>query len=123
VSISSSSVRRLTDVAYDQDLANRVREQLAEEDSVTEKEMFGGIAFMLAGNMSVGVSGDELMVRVGPQGADEALEQPHARPFDMTGRPMRGWVLVAAEGVRSDRGLAEWVERGVGFARSLPPKG
>jgi len=110
-------------MAYDKDLANRIREQLAEEDSVTEKEMFGGIAFMLAGNMSVGVSGDELMVRVGPEGSDEALEQPHARPFDMTGRPMKGWVLVAAEGVRSEQGLAAWVARGVGFARSLPPKG
>jgi TfoX/Sxy family transcriptional regulator of competence genes len=110
-------------VAYDQDLANRIREQLAEEDAVTEKEMFGGIAFLLAGNMSVGVSGDELMVRVGPEAGEEALRQPHARPFDMTGRPMKGWILVAGEGVRSDRDLAAWVRRGVGFARSLPPKG
>jgi TfoX/Sxy family transcriptional regulator of competence genes len=110
-------------MAYDEDLAMRVREQLADQDAITEKEMFGGLAFLLAGNMSVGIRGSELMVRVGPEGAEDALGQPHARPFDMTGRPMKGWILVAEEGIASERGLAAWVARGVGFARSLPPKG
>jgi TfoX/Sxy family transcriptional regulator of competence genes len=110
-------------MAYDEHLANRVRQQLADEDAVTEKEMFGGIAFLLGGNMAVGVSRNDLMVRVGPEGGDEALEQPHTRPFDMTGRPMKAWVLVAPEGVESDAELAAWVARGVAFARSLPAKG
>ena len=110
-------------MAYDQDLANRVREQLADEDAVTEKEMFGGIAFLLSGNMAVGVSRDELMVRVGKEHGDEALAQPHARPFDMTGRPMKAWVLVAPPGFETDAQLAAWVARGVAFARSLPAKG
>ncbi len=110
-------------MAYDEDLAQRVREQLADAPGVTEKAMFGGLAFLLEGNMSVGLSGAELMVRVGPDANDEALARPHTRVFDMTGRPMRGWVLVAAEGVGGDRELAAWVQRGVAFARSLPPKG
>ena len=110
-------------MAYDEDLANRVREQLAGEEGVIEKAMFGGIAFMLGGNMAVGISGDELMVRVGPERDDEALEQPHTRPFDMTGRPMKGWILVGAPGVEGDAALGAWVERGVAVARSLPPKG
>jgi len=108
---------------YDHDLANRVREQLAPEDEVSEMEMFGGIAFLLRGNMAVGVSREELMVRVGKDAADEAAELPHARPFDMGGRPMRAWVLVEPEGVAGDEQLGAWVARGVAFARSLPPKG
>jgi hypothetical protein len=110
-------------MAYDEDLAQRVREQLADEPGMTEKAMFGGLAFLLDGNMSVGLSGAELMVRVGPDATDDALARPHTRLFDMTGRPMRGWVLVAPEGVGSDGELAAWVHRGVAFARSLPPKG
>jgi TfoX N-terminal domain len=110
-------------MAYDEDLANRVREQLAGETAVTEKAMFGGLAFLLAGNMAVGLSGDELMVRVGPEAGDDALAEPHTRPFDMTGRPMKGWILVAPEGLGSDAELSSWVGRGVAFARSLPPKG
>jgi TfoX/Sxy family transcriptional regulator of competence genes len=111
------------EMAYDHDLANRVREQLAEQDAVTEQEMFGGIAFLLAGNMAVGVSRDELMVRVGNEQGDAALEEPHTRPFDMTGRPMKAWVLVEQAGFETDEQLAAWVERGVTHARSLPPKG
>jgi TfoX/Sxy family transcriptional regulator of competence genes len=110
-------------MAYDEDLANRIRERLGAEDGVTEKAMFGGLAFLLRGNMAVGISGDELMVRVGPDGADDALARPHTRVFDMTGRPMRGWILVAGDGVRSEPDLDDWVARGVGFARGLPPKG
>lgn len=111
------------DMAYDHDLANRIRELLADQDAVTEMEMFGGIAFLLAGNMAVGVSREELMVRVGKDHGDAALEQPHTRPFDMTGRPMKAWVLVEEAGFESDEQLAAWVARGVAFARSLPPKG
>jgi hypothetical protein len=110
-------------MAYDEDLANRVREQLAAEPAVTEKAMFGGLAFLLQGNMAVGLSGAELMVRVGPDASDDALDRPHTRPFDMTGRPMKGWILVAPEGVARERDLAAWVARGVEFARSLPAKG
>jgi TfoX/Sxy family transcriptional regulator of competence genes len=110
-------------MAYDHDLANRIREQLADQDAVTEKEMFGGIAFLLSGNMAVGVTHDDLMVRVGKDESDAALERPHTRMFDMTGRPMRNWILVAPAGVKSAKELSAWVERGVAFARSLPPKG
>jgi TfoX/Sxy family transcriptional regulator of competence genes len=109
-------------MAYDHDLADRVREQLPAADPITQRQMFGGLAFLLAGNMSVGIMGDELIVRVGRESADEALAQPHARPFDFTGRPMTDWVMVAADGIKTDRDLAAWVERGVAFARSLPPK-
>lgn len=111
-------------MAYDEDLANRVRERLADQDGVTEKRMFGGLAFLLQGNMAVGLSGGgDLMVRVGPDGTDEALAEPHTRLFDMTGRPMRGWILVAPEGVSTARQLGAWVNLGLEFARGLPPKG
>jgi TfoX N-terminal domain len=111
-------------VAYDEDLANRIREQLADETGVTEKAMFGGLAFLLDGNMAVGISSTaELMVRVGPDGTDDALTQPHTRLFDMTGRPMRGWILVGPAGFDSEADLSAWVQRGVGFARTLPAKG
>ena len=110
-------------MAYDEDLADRVREQLASEPAVAEKAMFGGLAFLLEGNMAVGISGDDLMVRVGPDASDDALARPHTRPFDMTGRPMKGWILVAPEGVAGERDLAAWVARGADFARSLPAKG
>ena len=110
-------------MAYDHDLANRVREQLADEAAVTEKAMFGGLAFLLRGNMAVGITGDELMVRVGPDSSEEALERPHTRAFDMTGRPMMGWVLVEPAGTRTKRQLSSWVGRGVRFAHSLPAKG
>ncbi len=109
-------------MAYDEGLTQRIREALADADGLSERRMFGGIAFMLHGNMAVGISGDELMVRVGPEAYDEALAQPHARVFDMTGRVMRGWVVVAAEGIADDGALGDWVRRGADYARSLPPK-
>jgi TfoX/Sxy family transcriptional regulator of competence genes len=109
-------------VAYDEDLANRVREQLAGTRPVTEKGMFGSLAFLVAGNMAVCVSGDELMVRVGPEGTEKALAKEHTRAFEMAGRPAKGWVKVAPEGLRTKRHLGPWVTRGVEFARSLPPK-
>ena len=85
--------------------------------------MFGGIAYMLGGNMACGIVGEELMVRVGPEAYGDALERPHARPMDFTGRPMKGMVMVSRGGISADEGLREWVERGLGFAGSLPPKG
>jgi TfoX/Sxy family transcriptional regulator of competence genes len=110
-------------MAYDEDFAHRLRELLADEDGITEKRMFGGLAFLLHGNMSVGLSGSgELMVRVGPEATDDALARPHTRLFDMTGRPMKGWILVGPEGVTTTRELAAWTRRGLEFARSLPAK-
>jgi hypothetical protein len=84
--------------------------------------MFGGLAFLLRGNMAVGISGDELMVLVDPDATNDALARPHTRVFDMTGRPMKGWILVARDGLETSRQLAAWVRRGVRFAGSLPPK-
>jgi len=109
-------------VAYDEDLADRVRLLLSGLSEVREQKMFGGLAFMLAGNMACGVLGNELAVRVGKENLDDALSQPHSRPFDMTGRPMRGFVCVSATGVSSEEGLAEWAGRGIAYAQSLPPK-
>jgi TfoX/Sxy family transcriptional regulator of competence genes len=111
-------------MAYDEDLANRVREQLADQTGVSEKAMFGGLAFLVRGNMSVAVSGQGgLLVRVGSEGAAEALSRPHCRQAEMRGRAMVGWVRVAAEGVRTRPQVASWVRRGLGFAATLPPKG
>src|SRR5947207_15536879 len=111
-------------MAYEEGFAHRVRELLADQDAITEKAMFGGLAFLLHGNMAVGISsGDELMVRVGADATDDALGRPHTRLFDMTGRPMKGWILVAPEGLKTKRQLGAWVARGVQFASSLPPKG
>jgi hypothetical protein len=109
-------------MAYDEELAERVRERLAAERGLAEKAMFGGLAFLLDGNMAVGLSGDELMVRVGPDRSDAALARPHTRPFDMTGRPMQGWILVGPGALGGEPELAGWVSEGVAFARSLPPK-
>jgi TfoX N-terminal domain len=109
-------------MAYDQALADRLRAELAGESGLAEKKMFGGVAFLVAGNLAVGVRGDDLMVRVGAEDAGEALAQPHARQSFMGEREMKGWILVAPAGVAGDA-LGEWVRRGVGYARSLPAKG
>jgi TfoX/Sxy family transcriptional regulator of competence genes len=111
-------------VAYDEHLANRIRELTAGEPGLTEQRMFGGLAFLIGGNMSVGVSGQGgLMVRVDPDDTEALMAKPHARPFEMRGRAMRGWLRVDPEGVRTKRQLEPWVKRGVAYARSLPPKG
>ncbi len=111
-------------MAYDLDLANRLREQLAGEDAVTEKAMFGGLAFLVAGHMAVAASGQGgALVRIDPDRSAEALSRPHASLMEMRGRSMAGWIRVAPEGVRTARQLAPWVRRGVAYARSLPPKG
>jgi TfoX/Sxy family transcriptional regulator of competence genes len=109
-------------MAYDEGLAERIRESLDETANVNEKKMFGGLAFMLRGNMCVGVVGEELMVRVGPDAYADALAQPHAREMDFTGKPMKGLVYVAAPGVEADEDLDAWIGRGVAFAGSLPAK-
>ena len=109
-------------MSYDEGLAERIREVLSSHDSVTEKKMFGGLAFMVRGNMCCGVSGDDLMLRVGPDQYDDALMQPHARVMDFTGRPMKGYVYVGHEGLASDEQLEEWIGRGLRFVQSLPPK-
>ena len=111
-------------MAYDEDLANRIRELVAAEGRVTEQKMFGGLAFLIGGHMAVAASGQGgLMVRVDPDETDKLVAKPHAGPFEMRGKPMQGWLRVAAEGVRTKRQLEPWVKRGVGYARSLPPKG
>jgi len=109
-------------MSYDEGLAERVREVFEERRGLQERRMFGGLAFLLSGNMCVGILGDELMVRVGPEAYAEAIAAPHAREMDFTGRPMKGLVFVGSEGVDSDDELREWVARGVSFASSLPAK-
>jgi TfoX/Sxy family transcriptional regulator of competence genes len=110
-------------MAYDEDLANRIRELLAGEEAITEKKMFGGLAFLLNGNMAVSASGQGgLLVRVDPADTDAALARPHAARMEMGGRTMDGWIRVAPEGVKTKGDLASWVERGVAYARSLPAK-
>ncbi len=110
-------------MAYDEDLANRIRELLGGEPDVSEIRMFGGLAFMVGGNMSVAASGQGgLIVRVDPEETDALVAKPHAGPFEMRGRAMRGWLRVDPEGLRTKRQLEPWVRRAVSYARSLPPK-
>jgi TfoX/Sxy family transcriptional regulator of competence genes len=108
-------------MAYDEELADRVRIVLAEEPGLTERKMFGGLAFMVNGNMACGIVQDELMLRLGAEGAEAALAEPHVRPMDFTGRPMTGMVYVGREAL-DDAAVQRWVEQAAGHARSLPPK-
>ena len=107
-------------MAYDEELAERIRTALAGREEVTERKMFGGLAFMLGGRMCCGVVKDELMVRLGPERAEEALRRPHTRPMDFTGRPLKGFVFVASEGVGSDDAVRRWVQEAADVAASLP---
>ena len=110
-------------MAYDEDLASRIGELIAGDPDVTEQRMFGGLAFLVGGNMAVAASGQGgLMVRVAPEDTGALMGKPHARPFEMRGRAMQGWLRVDSEGVRTERQLEPWVRRGVGYARSLPAK-
>lgn len=109
-------------MAYSALLAEEIRSRIGEHPGLTEKEMFGGIAFLVSGNMAVGVSGDGLMVRVGKEAHDELTALPGARTFDLSSRPMRGWIVVGPEGIATDAQLEEWIQRGVDFAETLPPK-
>ena len=109
-------------MAYDEGLAQRLRETYAETPNVIEKKMFGGLAFMVSGHMSCGIVKDTLMARVGPEHYDEALAKPHAREMDFTGRSLKGFVYVSPEGFESDVDLDAWVKLSVAFVSSLPPK-
>ena len=110
-------------MAYDEDLANRIRELLADEQGVVEQKMFGGLAFLVGGNMSVSASGQGgLLLRCDPEQTDALVERPHAARFEMRGRAMDGWLRIDADGVRTKRELKRWVAVGVNYARSLPPK-
>lgn len=110
-------------MAFDEELGDRVRDALPDDvmPQVTERKMFGGLAFMLNGNMFVGIVGDELMARLGPEGGDAALQQPHVREMDFSGRPMRGMVFIGA-GALEGKQLNKWVDDALSFAGTLPPK-
>jgi TfoX/Sxy family transcriptional regulator of competence genes len=110
-------------MAYDEDLANRLRELLGDEDGIAEKKMFGGLAFLLHGNMSVSASRNGgLLARIDPADTDAALARPHVSLMEMGGRTMDGWITVTPEGVRTKRDLAAWVKRSVKYVKTLPPK-
>jgi TfoX N-terminal domain len=110
-------------MAYDLELANRLREILAPETGLAEKSMFGGLAFLVDGRLAVSASGrGGLLLRVDPDDTDTLVQQPHAQPFVMRGREMPGWLHIDSIGVESDEELASWVNRGVTYARTLPPK-
>ena len=109
-------------MVYDLALAARVREALGDNPEVSERAMFGGIAFMLSGNMAVGVSREDLMVRIDPDDYDDALTRPGVRVFGMTGRPMRGWILVGPDATEEDADLHGWIDAGMEFAATFPPK-
>ena len=110
-------------MAYDEELANRIRELVPGEAAVTEQRMFGGLAFLIGGNMAVAASGQGgVLVRVDPEETEALAGKPHAGRFEMRGRELRGWLRVDAEGVRTKRQLEPWVERGLAYARSLPAK-
>lgn len=109
-------------MAYDEGLAERIQEVMEEEPGFDEKKMFGGICFLLFGNMVCGIIKEDLIVRVGVDNYAEMLKLPHTKKFDLTGRPMKGWVMVLNEGLDSDEALSDWIQRAVSFARTLPPK-
>jgi TfoX/Sxy family transcriptional regulator of competence genes len=110
-------------VAYDEDLADRIRRLVKDENGLTEKQMFGGLAFLINGNMSVSASGQGgMLLRVDPDETSALLGEPHAQPFEMRGRQMQGWLRVDSEALKSERELERWVARGVAYARSLPSK-
>jgi TfoX/Sxy family transcriptional regulator of competence genes len=109
-------------MAYDEDLADRIRDALADRDDVTERKMFGGLAFLVSGNVCCGVIGSEAMLRLGDEAADAALDEPHTRAMDFTGRPMNSMVFVAPAGLEDGAAVRGWVDRALAFATSLPPK-
>ena len=109
-------------MAYDETLAGRIRQALSRKKGIEEKKMFGGIGFLLRGNLLVGVWKDSLIVRVGDEQGEDALREPHVREFDFTGKPMKAWVLVAPRGVEDDEQLSGWIQRAVQFVGKLPAK-
>jgi hypothetical protein len=109
-------------VAFDDQLASRVRDLVDGDASMSERKMFGGLCFMTGGHMCFGIVGDDLMVRVGPERWEETLAMPFTREMDFTGRSMRGMVYVSSEGLGEDSVLMQWLEAGLDYASSLPPK-
>jgi TfoX/Sxy family transcriptional regulator of competence genes len=109
-------------MAFDEGLAQRLRERLAGTGGVAERRMFGGLSFLADGHLCVGVMGEELIARVGPDATPAALERPGSRLFDFTGRPMKGWVTVSPGALEDDDALAGWVELALAYVRTLPPK-
>lgn len=109
-------------MAYSEALADRIRQAFGRTRGLVEKKMFGGVGFLLQGNMCVGVWKSSLIVRLDPAEAEALLQQPNVRVFDITGRPMKGWLLVEADGLETDEELTQWLERAKQFVRSLPAK-
>jgi TfoX/Sxy family transcriptional regulator of competence genes len=109
-------------MAYDEGLTQRIEDVLGDRPDLVAKKMFGGVGFMLRGNMACGVNKDNLIVRVGPERYEQALSQPHVKEFDITGRPMKGWISVEPAGYEADDDLNRWLQQGIDFALSLPPK-
>jgi hypothetical protein len=109
-------------MAYDESLAERIRDALDRTAGVVEKKMFGGLCFMLYGNILVGVWKDSLIARIGPEAKSSALEQPHVREFDITGKPMKGWIVVEPEGIEEDEPLKDWIQKAIDFVGELPKK-
>jgi TfoX/Sxy family transcriptional regulator of competence genes len=116
-------VRQDDRMAYDEQLAKRIRDALGDAGGVSERKMFGGLALLLHGNMVCGVTGETLMLRLGAALGDAALDEPHTRPMDFTGQPMKGMVFVNPPGFATDEALERWLERALGFAATLSPKG
>ncbi len=109
-------------MAYDEVLADRIGRQLKGKRGITETKMFGGLGYLVNGNMACGVIKQDMIVRLSPAEFDAALKQKHVRVFDMSGRPMKGWIYVSPDGVKTDKALQGWIDKAVAFARSLPPK-
>jgi TfoX/Sxy family transcriptional regulator of competence genes len=109
-------------MAYSESLADRIRQILGQRRDITEKKMFGGVGFLLHGNMCVGVWKTSLIARLGPEQAEVALKEPNVVEFDVTGRPMKGWVMVEADGLETDKQLSNWIQQSVEFVSTLPKK-
>jgi len=109
-------------MAFDQTLAARIRKRMGRRTGLSEKKMFGGIAFLLNGNMCCGVNGETLIARLEPGATAQALSEPHTRTFDLTGRPLKGWILVEPEGLMTEAKLGKWIQVATKYAESVPPK-
>jgi hypothetical protein len=117
-----ASGSRLTTMPYDRPTADRIREALAGKRGITEKVMFGGLGFLLRDHMLVGLWREFLIVRIGPDGYEDALAEPFVKEFDITGRPMTGWIMVHPDGFDEDADLRQWIDRAIAFVKTLPPK-
>lgn len=109
-------------MAFDDELAEKIRKETKGQAGLVEKKMFGGLAFLINGNMSVGIHGNELIVRIDPDQTEASLKQPGVRIFDITGRPMKGWLLVGKKGIEDPKSLKKWIKTGVQYASTLPKK-